>query len=214
MKICIPIIVLFCAAVAFGGINDANKATQQAAQTAAQIAAQQAADRARLLSAVQPDGNVATATALASAPRQCVAPSFPRGIDVFGNASSCSVPAGAMVLTGAVTGMGTGSLETTLTGIITPIVVTLAPGGTYTFTTVTSSLWGRIIVGANVNNADFNMDGSGNVQITSMDSSGLIQSNSNLSGHLCIGSSVAANPVVLYNRTPGSLTVLITGFYQ
>lgn len=104
--------------------------------------------------------------------------------------------------------------STSMTGVISPIVVNIPASGTYTFPTVTSSLWGRIIVGANVNNADFNMDNAGNVQILQMDSTGLILSNSNLSGHLSIGNSVAANPVTLYNRTAGSLTVLITGFYN
>ena len=107
----------------------------------------------------------------------------------------------------------TGSAGAT-TGIITPTTVSIPASGTYTFPAVTSSLWGRIIVGANANNADFNMDAAGNVQILQMDSSGLILSNSNLSSHLCIGNSVAANPVILYNRTASSLSVLITGFYQ
>lgn len=104
--------------------------------------------------------------------------------------------------------------STSITGVISPVVVNIPASGTYTFPAVTSSLWGRLIVGNNANNADFNMDAAGNVQIISMDSTGLILSNSNLSGHLCIGSSVAANPVVLYNRTASSLSVLITGFYQ
>lgn len=103
---------------------------------------------------------------------------------------------------------------TSVPGVIPPATVTIPASGTYTFPSITSSIWGRIIVGANVSNADFNMDSAGNVQILQMDSSGLILSNSSLSGHLCIGNSVAANPVVLYNRTSGSLTVLITGFYQ
>jgi len=101
-----------------------------------------------------------------------------------------------------------------LSGVIPPTSVTIPAGGTYTYPIITSSLWGRIIVGANTNNADFNMDNAGNVQIISMDSSGLILSNSNLSGHLCIGSSVAANPVVFYNRTASIVSVLISGFYQ
>ncbi len=103
---------------------------------------------------------------------------------------------------------------TSIPNVISPVLVPIPAGGTYTFPAITSSLWGRIIVANNDNNADFNMSSDGRVQILASDDSGLILSNSNLSGHLCIGSSVAANPVVLFNRTAVLLLVLITGFFK
>ena len=105
-------------------------------------------------------------------------------------------------------------ITTSIPNVISPAVVPIPAGGTYTFPSITSALWGRIIVASNTNNADFNMGSDGRVQIISSDDSGLILPNSNLSGHLCIGNSVAANPVVLFNRTSSTISVLVSGFYQ
>ena len=106
-------------------------------------------------------------------------------------------------------------VTTSIVGVIAPIDVTLPAGGTYTFPVITSSLWGKIIVGANTYNADFVMDAAtGTVQLVTSDSTGIIVSNSNLSGKICIGGTVGSNPVILTNRTAGTIQVLVSGFYK
>ena len=93
-------------------------------------------------------------------------------------------------------------------------VVNIPAGETYVFPAITFAMWGKIVVGQNVNNADFNVDASGNVQLVTVDSSGLIVANAATSGKICLGGAAPSNPVVLTNRTSSAISVLVTIFYQ
>jgi hypothetical protein len=92
---------------------------------------------------VVPAGNVATATALASAPTKCSAGSYTIGIDVSGNAQSCTVaalgtvtavtfpttPAGGWLTAAVATGTTTPAISLTATGGLTQNQFIATPNG-------------------------------------------------------------------------------------
>ena len=99
-------------------------------------------------------------------------------------------------------------------GVVPPTVVDILANETYELPAFSSAMWGKIIVGGGSCNADFIINTFGTVQLVSVDSSGLIVANSDTAGKICLGGLFPFNPVVIANRTSGTISVLVSAFYQ
>ena len=87
-------------------------------------------------------------------------------------------------------------------------------GGFLTLHAITNSAHGILIAGANLYSATFRVDNAGNVQLLDSDSGGIIVANADTAGKVCIGRLAPADPVVVYNRTAGTLNFLILLWYN